>query len=501
MELTLIANLLDSKYSQIHINNFYTQAKNLIEQPFDFFVFTTQEELDKINSTKKRDGFVDGIQFHVPKYGKQWLEIDLIQHTKDNGVSFFTTPNVLLNDPMALLSYKGSGIDKVLMQDENVTYYIHKNKYVQNLIQKWDRDEQDITFYNYEFKQEFQVNELPSLPFLNTQNKDYPISLTDDIVTFPYWYTHTLDSYVETCYNRSIDLYPYLPSEIEMEVNGFSYDEVVRIFNKDFLGKSRMTKLILSNDVEEPSLCEDFYDISEYFLEFEGVSVDVLTDLTSHDEFWWGSTGILYRKMGNITATIDDINNKDFDKQITNAKALLKSGARVFWQYTRTTQSDNDIEEARALSKKHKFSGFTFIENKPPELPVKEERIIVKELPDYKLIELDTLQTKPKEADYVDVKVKFEKKVRCKSKIENKCYIDKRGNVFPCVYTAREILEADINPYEDTDIIYNWKANNCKLEPLESILTNAFYTAYFNNKLKLDPSNICKLKCGACKNV
>ena len=31
MELTLIANLLDSKYSQIHINNFYTQAKNLIE--------------------------------------------------------------------------------------------------------------------------------------------------------------------------------------------------------------------------------------------------------------------------------------------------------------------------------------------------------------------------------------------------------------------------------------------------------------------------------------
>lgn len=498
MELTLIANLLDNKFSQLHINNFYTQAKNLIEQPFDFVVFTTQDELDDINGTNKKDGFIQGIKFHVPKYGKEWIEIDLINHTKKNGISFFVTPNVLLNDPSSLLTYRSSGIDKCILQDGNVSYYIHNNKIVQNMKQKWDKEEPDLTFYNYEFSQEFQVNEVPKLPFLNSQNKDYPVNLDDAIVTFPYWYTHRVDSYIESCYNRAIDLYPFLPVQVELEINGFDHTEVTKIFNHEYLVKSRMNKIVFSNNVTEPSLCEDFYEISEYFLVDGNVSVDVVSDLDTFDEFWWGSVGILYKNMGNITATIDSIDSEKFPRQLANAKAIIKSGARVFWQYTRSTQSDDDIEVARELSRKHNFSGFTFIEEKIQDDYVEPEKIKVVELPDYRLIELETIQTKPKEPDYVEATVKFKKQVRCKAKIQNECYIDKRGNVFPCVYTAREILEADTNPYEDTDIMYDWNMNNCKSNDLEEVLTNSFFKSYFNNKLKLDPSSICHTKCGVC---
>ena len=80
------------------------------------------------------------------------------------------------------------------------------------------------------------------------------------------------------------------------------------------------------------------------------------------------------------------------------------------------------------------------------------------------------------------------------SDIENK-----EGNVFPCVFTAKNILVAKINPYEETDILYDWKSNNCKVHGLKKIFTNKFFTSYFTNKLKLDPSLICNKKCGVLK--
>ena len=80
--VTLIANHLDSNYSQTHINNFYTQAKKLIQEPFEFIVFTTDDEMKLLETTKKKEGYIEGIQFHVPKYGKDWIEIDLMSLAK-----------------------------------------------------------------------------------------------------------------------------------------------------------------------------------------------------------------------------------------------------------------------------------------------------------------------------------------------------------------------------------------------------------------------------------
>ena len=74
--VTIIANQLDNNYSQIQINALYTQCKKLIEDPFEFVVFVQDDEMDLLMSTKKMDGYIEGITFHVPKYGIDWLEID-----------------------------------------------------------------------------------------------------------------------------------------------------------------------------------------------------------------------------------------------------------------------------------------------------------------------------------------------------------------------------------------------------------------------------------------
>ena len=42
--VTIIANQLDNNYSQVQINALYTQVKKLCVDPFDFYVFTNDDE-------------------------------------------------------------------------------------------------------------------------------------------------------------------------------------------------------------------------------------------------------------------------------------------------------------------------------------------------------------------------------------------------------------------------------------------------------------------------
>ena len=87
--VTIIANQLDNNYSQTQINAFYTQAKKLIEDPFEFWVFTSEQEESVIFNTQKKEGFLDDIQFHVPAYGGNWIEIDLMQRTNKGDTLLF----------------------------------------------------------------------------------------------------------------------------------------------------------------------------------------------------------------------------------------------------------------------------------------------------------------------------------------------------------------------------------------------------------------------------
>ena len=55
--------------------------------------------------------------------------------------------------------------------------------------------------------------------------------------------------------------------------------------------------------------------------------------------------------VGNGTMITFNINTGNPDKQILqNAKALIDSGCRVFWNYVHTNQLDSDIQKAKKIS-------------------------------------------------------------------------------------------------------------------------------------------------------
>ncbi len=500
--VTLIANHLDSNYSQTHINNFYTQAKKLIQEPFEFIVFTTDDEMKLLETTKKKEGYIEGIQFHVPKYGKDWIEIDLIQHTKRGEKSFFITPNVILNDPKSIFNYIPSGgIEKLILEDENLCYFIHRNEKVENILNKWNEMEDTITFESHEFEQAFYSNVLEEFSFLKNTNKTYPEKTEEDIVALPYWYIDYTDEQLDLMYNRATDLYPYMPSQVQIELinntgDYLTLDQIKDSFSGDFINKSKLKRIAFKGLEGEPTDNPEITDICEYLSNHWGIGIDLNTNGKSHDKYWWGTLATLFKTSGNITM---NINTSNPDKKILeHASILLELGCRVFWNYSHTSLAQSeDVKKAKIKSKTLGFTGFIYNDEIKEEVkPIEKKK--KEEIPDYKLIELGTLKSVKQDAVYVERKIKFSPHVKCEGKIKNQFYLSATGNVFPCKHVALTITTAENSPEHTTEFLYDWSKNNINNFTLEQIFTNDFYKGYFNNLLKLNPEIIHNEQGGTC---
>tara|TARA_Y100000361_G_scaffold22693_1_gene17890 strand:- start:5580 stop:7070 length:1491 start_codon:yes stop_codon:yes gene_type:complete len=495
--VTLIANQLDNNYSQTQINAFYTQAKKLIEDPFEFIVFVQDKEYDLLMDTKKKDGYLDDIQFHVPKYGLDWIEVDIMQLTKPKSCSLFITPNVLLNNISVIETYKSN--KKLRLQDGNLAYFIYRNNKIENILQQWEEEEDDLLFNFDAFHEKFLIEE-GEIPFLQDTTATYPENTEGDIVILPQWYDDFTEEQIEFMYNKETDLYPYLPQKVEMELYDgekyLTYEQVKESFNPDFMLKAKPKRIhIKSISEEDQTLNADIIDIVHYFVKEWVVSVDLDTNGLEHDPAWWKNIGTLFKELGNITFNINT-GNPDI-QVLENAQALIKSGVRVFWAYTHTTQLDNDIQKAKRLCKQYKFSGFVYNNEVPPEkkkLTKKKKQ----DMPDYKLIELETLKTRKKDDIYKERKIKFAPHIMCEGKIKNQFYLSATGNVFPCKHVATNIITAYNSPEHKTELLYDWDKNSIDNFSLEAIFTNDFYKGYFNNLLKLNPIILHNEQEGKC---
>ena len=119
-------------------------------------------------------------------------------------------------------------------------------------------------------------------------------------------------------------------------------------------------------------------------------------------------------------------------------------------------------------------------------------------LKDYKLIELETLQTRKKDDIYKERTIKFSPHVKCEGKVKNQFYLSPTGNVFPCKHVALNLITANNSPEHKTELLYSWEKNNISNYTLEEIFTNDFFKGYFNNLLKLNPEIIHNEQDGIC---
>jgi len=496
--VTIIANQLDNKYSQLQINALYTQCKKLIEDPFEFVVFVQDDEMDLLMSTKKKDGYVDGITFHKPKYGIDWLEIDIMQHTKPKSSSLFITPNTIINNIGDIETYKTN--KRVRLQDGNLAYFIFRNDNVEKILKEWEENEDELLYEYDAFDNKFFIEE-GTLPFLQDNTASYPDlgQKIESIVALAFWYEDFNEQQIESMYNKETDLYPWLPERVEIDPvdneNKLSCQLIEKAFNKDFVIKSKLKRVKIKSLHSEPTENEELFDICSEFITTWGVGVDLATNGSNNDTIWWTNLGTLFKEIGNITFLINTGNPSE--TILNNAKAAIDTGCRVFWNYIHTNQLDTDIQKAKELSEKYNFTGFIYDGNVPEEKkPLKKN--VKPDMPDYKLIELETLQTRKKDDIYKERTIKFSPHVRCEGKINNSFYLNATGNVFPCKHVALNLITAYNSPEHKTELLYSWDKNNINEHTLEEIFTNDFYKGYFNNLLKLNPKVIHNEQGGIC---
>lgn len=495
--VTIIANQLDNNYSQVQINALYTQVKKLCVNPFDFYVFVDNDEYELLEITRKKEGYIDGITFHVPKHGKDWLEIDIMQHTRPGGHTLFITPNCIINNIQDIDIYKSN--KKIQLQDGNLGYFVYRNDKVEAILKEWDENEDNL-LYNYDvFSEKFLIEE-GTLPFLKDSTATYPEKTDENIVALPFWYEDFTEEQLDMMYNKETDLYPYLPERVEINpIDGDDYltlENIEDTFTKDFIEKSKIKRIHFKGTNTDPTLNPELFDMAHFFMSRWGIGgCDITTDGKSNETIWWKNLGVMFLEAGNITF---NINTSNPDKRILeNAKALIESGCRVFWNYIHTNQLDSDIQKAKELSERYKFYGFIY-DNQVP----KEESVIQKidkpDMPDYKLIELETLQTRKKDDIYKERTIKFSPHVKCEGKVKNQFYLSSTGNVFPCKHVALNLITANNSPEHKTELLYSWDKNNISNYTLEEIFTNDFFKGYFNNLLKLNPIIIHNEQDGIC---
>ena len=497
--VTIIANQLDNNYSQVQINALYTQCKKLIEDPFDFVVFVQDDEMKLLESTKKKDGYVDGITFHKPKYGIDWLEIDIMQHTNPNSSSLFITPNTIINNIGDIETYKTN--KRVRLQDGNLAYFIFRNDNVEKILKEWEENEDDLLYEYDTFDNKFFIEE-GTLPFLQDYTATYPDlgQKIESIVALPFWYEDFTEPQIELMYNKETDLYPWLPERIEINpIEGEDYltmELVEDTFTKDYFEKAKIKRIHFRGMNTDPTLNPELFDICHFFMSRWGIGgCDITTDGKNNETIWWRNLGFMFLEAGNITF---NINTGNPDKKILeNAKALIETGCRVFWNYVHTNQLDSDIQKAKKMSEEYNFYGFIY-DNQVPEEEKTIEKTEKPDMPDYKLIELETLQTRKKDDIYKERTIKFSPHVKCEGKVNNQFYLSATGNVFPCKHVALNLITAYNSPEHKTELLYSWNKNNIRENTLEEIFTNDFYKGYFNNLLKLNPAVIHNEQGGIC---
>ena len=114
-------------------------------------------------------------------------------------------------------------------------------------------------------------------------------------------------------------------------------------------------------------------------------------------------------------------------------------------------------------------------------------------------ISLETLKRFKKEEEVRTKKPKMKEKepVWCDARKSEYFYVNSQGNIFPCAYIARDVMEHKLFPYHPIDYTYNFKYNDATKFNIGEIIYNHDFEN-ISQHLKRKPLSVCTRNCGDC---
>lgn len=311
---------------------------------------------------------------------------------------------------------------------------------------------------------------------------DQPIKIYDDVVNnpdiFKVFYKGS-DNYHQWRRPAGEKFWNFLPNDWYYSYNyqETNYDAKLALFNQNMQGGEHTVSL------EE---CDDAAILNHWFGKY-----DMYKDLPT-------------RVVLELTNKSNDTDNKFNDIFVENDELTVEDVKRIFKDYKlEYVTLLRTLTEPTKCKDYYKIVDWFSDQGAEVIMPALTEDITEK--PDnnfltneiYKSVTRENIESFTQTYEYRNTEKEENWIIDCEARNDNSIYVNAKGQIFPCSYVARDVLENRLYPLHPIDYPYNPKYNNAKSFALKDIVYNDDFE-YYNDSLKKDHLKICKVKCGRC---
>jgi hypothetical protein len=204
----------------------------------------------------------------------------------------------------------------------------------------------------------------------------------------------------------------------------------------------------------------------------------------------------LTNKCNDSGNPFNDIFEEDDELTLDDVKRIFKDYKLEYVTLLRTLTDPTTCKEFHQIVDWFSDQGAEVIMPFQEPLSTKEEteeKINISE----KLVTRENIESFKQTFEYRNTDKNEKWIIDCEARNDNSIYVNAKGQVFPCSYIARDVLENRLYPLHPIDYPYNPKYNNAKSFSLKDIVYNDNFE-YYNESLKRDHLKICKVTCGRC---
>ena len=240
-----------------------------------------------------------------------------------------------------------------------------------------------------------------------------------------------------------------------------------------------------------------------------GVRVLISTNGSLRSTDWWRELGRLFRHNDSFVELhvdgLRDTNplyriNTNFDRIMANAQAYMATGAIAEWHYILFKHNEHQAAEAARLSREMGFRKFVLIDTIrfgrqarfDYQMPNGEWRFL--EPPSYRSTDFAARFGQQAGSGGINTATPTEEinGIACKSKAQNRAYINTEGYVSACCWMSGSEKELHLSELAGADR----DAYNIRNRPLAEILQGEPFNSLYLKAWLEGTSTTCKRKCG-----
>jgi len=306
----------------------------------------------------------------------------------------------------------------------------------------------------------------------------------------------------------------------ELAFDNISYDQ--EYLSVDFFDRiplevyKNLKKIHFAGTLGDPCAAPNFLEVIKIIKEKnKDINITISTNGGMKSVDWWKQLAKLLSPNDTVMFAIDGLEdtnhiyrvNVSWDHLIKNVKSFINSGGNAGWQFIVFRHNEHQRDQAKSMAKDLGFKEF---------LLKKSHRFPVSEIKGIKIVGSNNVLIEPStDLEFVsEIKMLPNPKtwqndtahldIGCDALVDNSCYIDVKGRVFPCCYIAASVYqyETDFGKAANQGWEKLWNENGDDLINLhhhswDDIINGSFYSEIKRKWTSEDRLSVCVFFCGA----